>query len=120
VKKLRIPIHGLRSIAADRLDRAPFHRFLAKGLFLGGFGLFVNEGMPAVVIPLEVRGRRFATKIAVDALIIDVESPLYVFGIFVCDVSHKAPYRAFGLENRKDSPGLQRDFRLTLCNPTGR
>jgi hypothetical protein len=46
--------------------------------------------MSAVVVPLEVRGRRFTTKIAIDALIIDVEFSLYVLGIFVCDISHKA------------------------------
>jgi hypothetical protein len=60
--------------------------------------------MSAVVVPLEVRGRRFATKIAIDALIIDVEFSLYVFGIFVCDISHKTRLGSFGLESRKIPP----------------
>ena len=91
----------LRPVAADRFDRTTFHRFLAESFFLGRFRLFVDKGMSAVVVPLEVRGRRFATKIAIDALIIDVEFPLYVFGIFVCDISHNALWGGFGLESRK-------------------
>jgi hypothetical protein len=56
--------------------------------------------MSAVVVPLEVRGCRFAAKIAIDALIIDVEFPLYIFGIFVCDVSHNELWGRLGLESR--------------------
>jgi hypothetical protein len=57
--------------------------------------------MAAVVVSLEIRGCGFAAEIAVDALVIDVEFPLYVLGIFVCDISHKALRGGFGHEGRK-------------------
>jgi hypothetical protein len=44
--------------------------------------------MTPVVVALETGGCRFAAQIAVDALIIDVECPRYVFGVFVCNVGH--------------------------------
>ena len=91
----------LRSVTADSLYRATFHCLLAESLFFRRFRLFVDEGMSAIVVPLEVGGRCFATEIAIDALIIDVEFPLYVFGIFVCDISHMALLGGFGLESRK-------------------
>jgi hypothetical protein len=44
--------------------------------------------MTPVVVAFETGGCRFAAQIAVDALIVDVEWPRYVFGVFVCDVGH--------------------------------
>ena len=42
----------------------------------------------AVIVSLEIAGCRFATQIAVDALIIYVEFARYVFGVFVCGIGH--------------------------------
>jgi hypothetical protein len=76
------------TVAADRFHRTAFHGFLAERFFFGGFRLFVNEGMSAVVISFVIRGRRFPAKVAVDALIIDVELAIYVLRILVCGVGH--------------------------------
>jgi len=62
------------------------------------FGLLVDEGVTAIIVALEVGRGGLAAEIAIDALIIDVEFSLYVFGIFVCDISHKALRSRFGLE----------------------
>src|SRR4029453_4105564 len=73
---------------ANRFDGATFHRFFAERFLLRGLWLLVNVGMTSVVVAFETGRCRFATQIAVDALIIDVECPRYVFGVFVCDVAH--------------------------------
>jgi hypothetical protein len=78
----------LRAVAADRLDRATFHRLFAKRLFFRRFGLFVNVGVPAIIVATKIRRCRFTAKIAVNALIIDVELSIYIFGIFICGVGH--------------------------------
>ncbi|HTH20535.1 MAG TPA: hypothetical protein VL912_10660 [Candidatus Udaeobacter sp.] len=44
--------------------------------------------MAAVIVPLEVGGGGLAAQIAVDALIIDVESAWYVFWVFIRCVGH--------------------------------
>lgn len=78
----------LCAVVTDRFDRATFHRFLAKAFFLGRLGLLVNERMTAVIVAFEIGGRGFTAKIAVDALLIDVELSGGVFGIFVRGVGH--------------------------------
>ena len=70
------------AVVANRFDRATFHRFFAECFLLRGLWLLVNVGMTAVVVAFETGRCRFATQIAVDALIIDVEYPRYVFGVF--------------------------------------
>src|ERR1041384_2485022 len=84
----------LSAVAADRFDRATFHRFLAKRFFLGALRLFVNEGVAAVVVALVIRRRRLAAEVAVDALIIDVIRSGNVLGIFIGSVSHILPLKA--------------------------
>ena len=79
------------AVRTDRLNRATFHRFFAERFFLGRFGLFVDERVPAVIVALEICRSSFAAQITVNALIIDVESALCVLGIFVCCVGHGAP-----------------------------
>src|ERR1043166_7448959 len=74
----------LRAVIADCFDRATFHRFLAKGFFFRALRLFVNVGMPAVIVALEIGGGGFTAQIAVDALIIDKKFSSYVFGVFIC------------------------------------
>ena len=44
--------------------------------------------MATIVVAIEIRGRGFAAKIAIDALIIDVELSLYIFGVFICGIRH--------------------------------
>src|ERR1700730_18234964 len=73
----------LTAVVADRFDRATFHRLFTKAFFLGRLRLLVNVGVTAVVVALEIRGRSFATQIAVDALFIDIEFAGSIFRIFV-------------------------------------
>ena len=93
----------LVAVVADRFDRAAFHRLLAERGFGVVFGLFENVAVTAVVVAGEIGGRRFATEIAVDALIIDEVSARHVFGIFVSEFGHNSfVFLGFsGLENRK-------------------
>jgi hypothetical protein len=44
--------------------------------------------MTAVVVALEIRGRRFAAQIAIDTLLIDIEFAGSIFRIFVGGVGH--------------------------------
>src|SRR5207249_9829490 len=83
-------------IIADRFDRTAFHRFFAKSFFFRRLWLFINVGMAAVTVPLEIGGRRFTAQIAVDALIIDVKFARYVFRVFVCRNGH-----GFSLKTRR-------------------
>jgi len=82
----RPPLQNLRAVAADCLDRATFHRLFAQRFFLGRFGLSINVGMTAVIVATEIRGSGFTTKITINALVIDVELPVDIFGIFICGV----------------------------------
>jgi hypothetical protein len=50
--------------------------------------LLVNERVAAVVVAFVIGGGRFAAKIAVDALIIDVIGAGNVLRIFVCGIGH--------------------------------
>jgi hypothetical protein len=81
-------LRHLRAVAANGFDRATFHRLFAERFFLRRFRLLVYVGMPTIIVTTEVRGRGFTTKIAVDALVIDVELSLYVLGVFICGVGH--------------------------------
>src|SRR2546423_10716092 len=84
----------LSAVGADRFDRAAFHRFLAERFFLGALGLLVNEGVAAIVVALVICRRRFAAKIAIDALIVDVVRAGNILRIFVCGVGHILPLKA--------------------------
>src|SRR6059058_4865293 len=81
-------LHHLRAVAANGLDRATFHRLFAQRFLLRRFRLLVYVGMPTIIVTTEVRGRGFTTKIAVDALIVDVELSFDILGIFICGVGH--------------------------------
>ena len=81
-------LHHLRAVAANGLDRATFHRLFAERFFLRRFRLLVYVGMPTIIVTTEVRRCGFAAKIAVDALVIDIELSIYIFGIFICGVGH--------------------------------
>src|SRR6266404_5677262 len=101
--------YRLSAVAADRLDRAAFHRLLAERFFLGTFRLLVNEGVAAVVVAFVISGRGFPAKIAVDALVIDVVGTRDVFRIFICGISHNFPAKS-ELEGRKKPPGAQMEI----------
>jgi hypothetical protein len=65
--------------------------------------------MTPVVVAFETGGCRFAAQIAVDALIVDVEWPRYVFGVFVCDVGHSFTVKVkFNISKRTLSAQLNR------------
>ena len=85
VARTAVPPYHLRAVpvAANRFDRASFHRFFAETFFVGRLWLLVHVGVAAVIVSFEIRGGRFAAQIAVDALIIDVEFARYVLGVFV-------------------------------------
>src|SRR5438105_3610612 len=82
---------NLSTVAADRFDGATFHGFLAERFFLGIFGLLIDEGMAPVVVPFVIGRRRFAAKVAVDTLVVDVVRARDVFRIFICRISHNFP-----------------------------
>ena len=82
------PYRNLRAVAANGLDRATFHRLFAERFFLRRFGLLVNVGMSTIIVTTKVRGGGFTAKIAVDALVIDVELSLYILGVFICGIGH--------------------------------
>jgi hypothetical protein len=44
--------------------------------------------MSTIVVTTEVRGRGFTAKIAVYALVVDVELSFDILGIFICGVGH--------------------------------
>jgi hypothetical protein len=81
-------LRHLRAVAANGLDRATFHRLFAERFFLRRFGLLVYVGMSTIIVTTKVRGGGFTAKIAVDALVIDVELSLYILGVFICGVGH--------------------------------
>ena len=78
----------LPSVTADRFDRTTFHRFFTERFLFRRFRLFVNIGMAAVVVALEIGRCSLTTQVAVDALIIDIELPLNVLGILIRYVGH--------------------------------
>ena len=82
------PCKNLRAVAANGLDRATLHRFFAERFLARRFRLLVYVGMSTIIVTTEVRGRGFTAKIAVDALVIDVELSLYILGVFICGVGH--------------------------------
>src|SRR6266566_4392870 len=97
-------------IIADRFDRTAFHRFFAKSFFFRRLWLFINVGMAAVIVPLEIGGRRFTAQIAVDALIIDVKFARYVFGVFVCGIGH-----GFSLKSEGETLGRNAPYAINLA-----
>lgn len=54
--------------------------------------MFENEGVAAVLVAFEVIGRGFTTKIAINALVVNVIFARSVLRIFICSVSHKIVY----------------------------
>ena len=80
---------NLFPVAPDCLYRTAFHRFLAESCLRIILGLFINVAVAAIVVALEVRRSRFTAEVAIDALVVDVKSPTYVFRILVRLIGHK-------------------------------
>src|SRR6266851_4301387 len=80
----------LVSVVSDGLDRAAFLGLFALRLLLRRTRLFIDERIAAIVVAFEIVRSGFATQVAVNALVIDVEFAGDVFRIFVCNVSHNA------------------------------
>jgi len=89
---LSLPLHigsgaGFFAIIADRIDGASLQSLHAEIDLLLSLGLVVDEGIPAIIVASEKCGGGFAAKIAVDALLIDIETPtniLFPFFGFIC------------------------------------
>jgi hypothetical protein len=77
------------AIVTDSFDRTTFLGFLAARLFVRIFRLFVDERITAVVIALEIIGRRFPAQVTINALVVYVIFSSVVFRVFICDISHK-------------------------------
>ncbi len=84
-QKICTPILG---VVANCLDRAAFHGFLAKRLFLWSLRLLVDVGVPPVVIAGEICRCSLATQIAIDTLIVAVICTCNILWILVGYVSH--------------------------------
>jgi hypothetical protein len=84
----------LLAVASDRFDWAAFHCLLAERLLFRGLRLLINVGVTAVVVAGEIGRSSFTAEIAVDALIIYVETSSDVLGILVCYFSHGRRFRA--------------------------
>ena len=78
----------LFAVVSDGFDRAAFHCLLAKSLLFGRLRLLIDIAVAAIVISREIRGRCLAAKVAVDALLVDVEFPTRILGPFVSLVRH--------------------------------
>jgi len=83
------PFTKLLAVIANSLNRTTLLGFSAARFFFGIFGLLIHEGIAAIVVAFEIIGGRFATEIAVNALIVDVEFAAGIFGVSVRNVSHK-------------------------------
>jgi hypothetical protein len=44
--------------------------------------------MAAVIVATKIRRSSFTAKVTVNALVIDIELSVYIFRIFICDISH--------------------------------
>jgi hypothetical protein len=73
---------------------APFHRLFAKSFFLGIFRLFIDERMVPVGGAGEIGRCGFTAQIAVNALIIHVESPGNVLRKLACNLCHNNRLRS--------------------------
>ncbi len=79
---------SLVPVAADSFYWAAFHCFFAESLFFRAFRLLEDEGVTAVIIASEVGRSGFAAKIAIDALVVNVEGSCNVLRVFVREVCH--------------------------------
>ena len=80
-------VGGGLAVVADGFDGAAFHGFFAQLFFVGRGGLFVNDGVTAIVIAFEVGRGGFATEIAINALIVDEVFASGVFGLSLIHIS---------------------------------
>ena len=77
----------LSTVSTDRFDRAGSQSILSFGFFFGGLGLEFDEGMAFVIVHGKKLRSFDATRIASDALVVDIVAAIYVlfkFMLFVC------------------------------------
>jgi hypothetical protein len=79
----------LIAVVPDRFHGAALKSLHALGDLFVSSRLLINVGVAPLVVPLEERWRGFATKIAVDTLLIDKEFASRVLGPLVSYISHK-------------------------------
>ena len=78
------------AVVTNRLYGAALEGLHALGDLFLGRGLFVDVGIAAFVMTLKKRRRRFATEIAINALLIDKEFSTRVLRPFVSYIRHRA------------------------------
>src|SRR6478672_5378633 len=76
------------AIAANGLDWTSLHSLFAQRFFVRILRLFINIGVTTVVVARKICRRRLPTKVAIDALVINVESTSSILRILICNVSH--------------------------------
>src|SRR5207253_2071378 len=77
------------SVIPNRFHWTSFFGLFATSFLFGILGLLIDKRIAAIIVPFEIVGGCFAAQITVDALVIDVILARDVFGIPVCNVSHK-------------------------------
>jgi hypothetical protein len=81
---------GTSTVVADGFDRAAFHGLLTGGFFFGSSRLLHHVRISAIIPSGVILGGGFAAQVAVDALVVDEVLASDVFGIPICNVSHKS------------------------------
>lgn len=79
----------LGGVVTNRFDGATLFGLFAARLFFRRFRLFEHVGITAILVALKVIRRRFATEIAINALVVDVIFAGGILRVFICCVSHK-------------------------------
>ena len=92
------------AIIANGFDGTTFLGFLAAGFLFRRGGLFINERIAAVVVALEIIRSGLATEVAINALVVHVIFALDIFGVFICNVSHKVSTENMDLIERAGKP----------------
>ena len=100
----------LFTVATNRFHGAASESFFTEAFLVVVFWLFVNVGVTAVVVTLEVGRGGFAAEIAVNALIVYVVSSGGVLWVFVCGVGHVFVPLFVGCENRLAAGGVNGFF----------
>src|ERR1700693_3893303 len=82
------------TIAADGFHRTSLHRLFAQRFLVRRLRLFIDKGMPTVIVARKICRCRLTAKIAINALIIDVKLPTHILRILICNVCHNLLYNA--------------------------
>ena len=83
-----MPTPSLLAVVADGLDGTSLHSLGALGYFLVRGGLLADVGDSLIIVTNKEIGRRFAAKVAIDAIAVHIELAGYVLFIFFVDICH--------------------------------